>query len=91
MKPETVPAIKTLKQAGITVVIITGDNPLTGANIGFKSGVIESHLSAMIIDMLPNGRISVENFYEQNDGDGVMTTQETDNKFEPVMKVVGKK
>lgn len=64
-----------MKQAGISVVIITGDNPLTGANIGFKSGVIENHLSAMIIDMLPNGRVTVENFHEQNDRDANLTTQ----------------
>lgn len=56
-----------MKEAGITIVIITGDNPLTGANIGFKSGVIDKEKSAMIIDILPNGRIAVENFHEQDD------------------------
>lgn len=69
LKPETVPAIKTLKDAGITVVIITGDNPLTGANIGFKSGVIESFYNIMICDKLSEGKISVTNFHEQNISD----------------------
>jgi cation-transporting ATPase 13A2 len=62
LKPETVGAIRELRRAAITVVIITGDNALTGANIGFKSGVIDRNLNAMIIDHEPNGRYSVKNF-----------------------------
>ena len=62
LKPETVGAIRELRDAAITVVIITGDNALTGANIGFKSGVIDRNLNAMIIDMDQNQRITVKNF-----------------------------
>lgn len=61
--------MKTLKDAGITVVIITGDNALTGANIGFKSGVIENYYNIMICDKTQDGNISVTNFYEQNISD----------------------
>lgn len=69
LKPETVPAIKQLREAAITVVIITGDNPLTGANIGFKAGVIDDHLNAMIIDTVGDDKIAVKNFHEQNVSD----------------------
>ena len=61
--------MKELRKAGISTVIITGDNPLTGANIGFKAGVIDGDLSAMIIDTIADGRVSVRNFSEQNVAD----------------------
>ena len=48
LKKETQGAIKTLIEAQISVVIITGDNPLTGSNIGFKSGVIDPYKNIMI-------------------------------------------
>ena len=72
LKPETIPAIKELRQAGISIVIITGDHPLTGANIGFKAGVIDSNLNAMIVDTIgdgKSGKLSVRNFHEQNVAD----------------------
>jgi magnesium-transporting ATPase (P-type) len=69
LKPETVPAMRVLREAGISIVIITGDNPLTGANIGFKAGVIDKHLNVMIIDTAPNNKLIVKNFFEQNKSD----------------------
>jgi magnesium-transporting ATPase (P-type) len=73
LKPETVPAMKVLREAGISVVIITGDNPLTGANIGFKAGVIDKHLNVMIIDTLPNNKLIAKNFFEQDKPDQDIT------------------
>lgn len=41
LKPETEPTIRILREdAGMEMVIITGDNPLTASNIGFKSGIV---------------------------------------------------
>lgn len=39
LKPQTKGAIKELKEAKVGVVMITGDNPLTGSNIGYKCGI----------------------------------------------------
>lgn len=39
LKPETKAAITELKEAAIGTVMITGDNPLTGSNIGYKCGI----------------------------------------------------
>jgi magnesium-transporting ATPase (P-type) len=74
LKPETQGAIHTLREAGITIVIITGDNALTGANIGFKSGVIEKNRNIMICDLTAERKVKVTNFYEQDN------TDETNNK-----------
>lgn len=38
---------------------------MTGANIGFKSGIIEPYYNAMIIDVNNSNQIKVTNFNEQ--------------------------
>ena len=48
-------------------MIITGDNVLTGANIGFKSGVIEPDLNIMICELTNDNSVKVTNFYESED------------------------
>ncbi len=61
MKPQTKGAIKELKDAKIGVVMITGDNPLTGANIGYKCGI--SHMEkGMIICDYKGGKFTEEDF-----------------------------
>jgi len=89
LKPETIPAMKELRRAGISIVIITGDNPLTGANIGFKAGVIDEDLNAMIIDTTTDGRVSVRNFHEQNvaDEDGEAQATPKDQNLSKIEKV----
>lgn len=67
LKPETVPSINILREAGISIVIITGDNVLTGANIGFKAGIIEPSKNIMICDLTASKKVTVSNFYESED------------------------
>ena len=67
LKPETVPSIQILREAGISIVIITGDNVLTGANIGFKAGIIEPSKNIMICDLTVDKKVTVSNFYESED------------------------
>lgn len=67
LKPETVPSIDILREAGISIVIITGDNVLTGANIGFKAGIIEPSKNIMICDLTAEKKVTVTNFYESED------------------------
>lgn len=57
-----------LRKADISIVIITGDNVLTGANIGFKSGIINSDMNIMICELTPDkAKVLVTNFYESQD------------------------
>ena len=61
LKPETKGAIRELKEAKIGVVMITGDNALTGSNIGYKCGI--SHRDqGMIICDYKDGKFTEENF-----------------------------
>jgi P-type Ca2+ transporter type 2C len=39
-RPETIPAIKKCQQAGIRIIMITGDHPQTAASIGAELGII---------------------------------------------------
>lgn len=50
LKPETRGAISELKEAEIGVVMITGDNPLTGSNIGYKCGISFKSKGMLICD-----------------------------------------
>jgi cation-transporting ATPase 13A2 len=50
LKPETKAAIGELKEAAIGTVMITGDNPLTGSNIGYKCGISHREKGMLIID-----------------------------------------
>jgi len=50
LKPETKGAIRDLKNANIGVVMITGDNPLTGSNISYKSGISNKRFGMIICD-----------------------------------------
>ena len=61
------PSIDILREAGISIVIITGDNVLTGANIGFKAGIIEPSKNIMICDLTAEKKVTVTNFYESED------------------------
>lgn len=48
-RPEVPAAIKECKDAGIKVVMITGDHPATARNIGLKLGLIEENDSNVMI------------------------------------------
>jgi P-type E1-E2 ATPase len=50
LKPETILAIHELKEAQIGVVMITGDNALTGSNIAYKSAIANRHQGMIIVD-----------------------------------------
>jgi len=50
LKPETKDAIRELKEAKIGVVMITGDNALTGSNIGYKCGISHRGEGMLICD-----------------------------------------
>ena len=50
LKPETKGAIRELKEAQIGVVMITGDNALTGSNIGYKCGIAHRDQGMIICD-----------------------------------------
>jgi len=50
LKPETKGAIRELKDAKIGVVMITGDNALTGSNIGYKCGISHRNQGMIICD-----------------------------------------
>jgi Ca2+-transporting ATPase len=45
---EVVPAIQTCKEAGIRVVMVTGDHPETARNIAQKTGLTEDHQADVI-------------------------------------------
>ncbi|GFR32870.1 probable cation-transporting ATPase 13A3, partial [Trichonephila clavata] len=49
LKPETIPALNTLKDADIRSVMVTGDNLLTAITVSKKCGMIEEHDSVVII------------------------------------------
>ena len=41
-RPDIKPAIQTCKEAGIKVIMVTGDHPETARNIAFKTGLVDS-------------------------------------------------
>ncbi|GFV89948.1 probable cation-transporting ATPase 13A3 [Trichonephila clavipes] len=49
LKPETIPALDTLKNADIRSVMVTGDNLLTAITVSKKCGMIEERDSVVII------------------------------------------
>ena len=61
MKPETKQAIRDLKKAEVGIVMITGDNALTGSNIAYKCG-IASKQNGMLICDYQHGKFTEEEF-----------------------------
>lgn len=61
LKPETKGAIRELKGAKIGVVMITGDNALTGSNIGYKCGISHRNQGMIICDY-KDGKFTEERF-----------------------------
>jgi magnesium-transporting ATPase (P-type) len=42
--------------------MITGDNPLTAANIGYQSGILDAETRTLIVDFHPDNGFSREEF-----------------------------
>ena len=73
LKGETVGAIRELKEAQIGVVMITGDNSLTGSNISFKCGISSKEKGMFIIDYREGS--FVEEKFEYREWDEDVSTQ----------------
>lgn len=66
LKPETKEAIRSLQDASIPSVMITGDNALTGSNISFKAKIANPHKKMYIYDV-KEGKLCMEEFnYKPN-------------------------
>lgn len=50
LKPQTVPVIRTLRNAGMKIVMVTGDNILTAVSVARDCGIIQSGYS--VIDVI---------------------------------------
>ena len=50
LKADTEEAVEELKEAAITMVTITGDNPFTACNIALKSGIADALKRMLIVD-----------------------------------------
>ena len=50
LRRESPKAIKTLKEAGIQVVMITGDSVLTATSIAKEAGILDSHIDDVVLD-----------------------------------------
>jgi len=81
LKPETTAAIRELKEAQIGVVMITGDNSLTGSNIGYKCGISYKDRGMLIVDY-KEGKFSEEEFIYRERGDETDIKENTRMSFE---------
>jgi magnesium-transporting ATPase (P-type) len=80
LKPETQAAIQELKEAEIGVVMITGDNSLTGSNIGYKCGISFKSKGMIIVDY-KDGNFTEENFiFRERDEEHMETKLSLSNK-----------
>lgn len=62
LKDETKGAISELRENRIDPIMITGDNPLTAANIGYQSGILDAETRTLIVDFHPDNGFSREEF-----------------------------
>lgn len=65
LKPQTIPALKTLKEAHIKTIMATGDAVLTGISVGRECGLIESTMP-IYLGELDNNEV-VWQLFESNE------------------------
>ncbi|XP_055933126.1 polyamine-transporting ATPase 13A3-like [Argiope bruennichi] len=69
LKPETIPALNTLKDANIKSVMVTGDNLLTAVTVAKKCGIVEECDSVVImkasLSTKSNSKENLEVSYKQ--------------------------
>lgn len=55
LKEDTTPAIHQIRQGDVRVVMITGDNALTGVFIGQQCGLVPTHTAIILGDVIEDG------------------------------------
>lgn len=55
LKEESAGVIRTLKDANMVVMMVTGDNAFTAINIGFECGIVEMNKRLYLSEYCSNG------------------------------------
>ena len=69
LKGDTKEAVEGLKEAAITMVMITGDNSLTACYIAIKSGIADAFKRMLIVDCSGN-ELEVEQYQQRTNSEG---------------------
>ena len=68
LKADTKEAVEELKEAAITMVMITGDNSLTACCIAMKSGIADPSKRMLIVEISEN-KLEVEEYQQESKTD----------------------